>query len=171
LQVTWHNEIVVLNYKPEIQNKMKNKFDIHKGELLFEEECLHIHDRQPAWFKTISMISLIAILLYGVISIVKGLRENDTANLWISVAIISLGIPAMVVQSRISYDNRIEYKYIRKIKIHRNLTDQLLADIILDTGKKRRIILDEEDFGQFGRDHLDELVEAFNGRQLPAVLA
>lgn len=148
---------------------MKDIFIIHKGELIFEEDCLLINDGQPAWFKTISIISLIAILLYGVLIIVKDFRGNDPANLWIGITIICLGIPAMVVQSKISYVNRIEYRHIRKIKIRRNLTDQLFADIILDTGTKRRIMLDREDLGQFGRDHLDELIKAFNDKQLPTV--
>ena len=77
----------------------------------------------------------------------------------------------MIVQSKISYDSKIEYKHIRSIKIRRNLTDQLLADILLNNRKKRRIVLDSEDLGRFGRDHLDKLIEEFNDKQVQTIPA
>jgi hypothetical protein len=47
-----------------------------------------------------------------------------------------------------------------------NLAERLFTDIILHTGRKRRVILDQEDLGRFGRDHLDELVEALSAKKL-----
>jgi len=110
-------------------------------------------------------------MLYGVLVIIKYFRGDDSSDLWIGVTIISLGIPAMIVQSKISYDSKIEYKHIRSIKIRRNLTDQLLADILLNNRKKRRIVLDSEDLGRFGRDHLDKLIEEFNDKQVQTIPA
>ncbi|HNX82799.1 MAG: hypothetical protein KBB24_02145 [Bacteroidales bacterium] len=150
---------------------MSNRFIIHRGELVFEEDCLLIKDGQPAWFRIASIVSLIAIMLYGVLVIIKYFRGDDSSDLWIGVTIISLGIPAMIVQSKISYDSKIEYKHIRSIKIRRNLTDQLLADILLNNRKKRRIVLDSEDLGRFGRDHLDKLIEEFNDKQVQTIPA
>jgi len=150
---------------------MSNRFIIHRGELVFEEDCLLIKDGQPAWFRIASIVSLIAIMLYGVLVITKYFRGDDSSDLWIGVTIISLGIPAMIVQSKISYDSKIEYKHIRSIKIRRNLTDQLLADILLNNRKKRRIVLDSEDLGRFWRDHLDKLIEEFNDKQVQTIPA
>jgi len=84
--------------------------------------------------------------------------------------LVVLGIPAMVVQSKIIYDSRIEFRDIRRIIIKRNLTDQLIADIILQSGKKRRVMPDQQNLGRFESDHLSELVEVFDARKLATII-
>ena len=145
---------------------MKKDFVIHDGELSVEDNYLQINDQQPRWFKIGSQVGLIPAILYGVLIIIKYFRTGDPFDLWPGVAIVVLGIPALIVQSKIIYDSRIDYKDIRRIVIKRNLTDQLTGDIILRTGRKRRVIVDQQDLGRFERDHLGELVEALGAKGL-----
>jgi len=145
---------------------MNNNFITYDGELSIEENYLQINDHQPRWFKFISQVSIISALLYGVLIIIKYFRSGDPFDLWPGIALVVLGIPAWVAGSKIIYDSRIDYKDIRRIVIKRNLAERLFADIILHTGKKRRVILDQEDLGRFGRDHLDDLVEALSAKKL-----
>lgn len=145
---------------------MKKTFQTYSGEISFEDSHLQIHDNQPKWFKTASLVSIIAVILYGIILIIRFFKTNDPFDLWPGLVMVILGIPAVIVQWRITYIDRIAYDDIIRVKIHRNIANHLFADIIIHNGKKRRIVPDKEDLGRFDRDHLDELIEALNNKRL-----
>ena len=138
---------------------MKKDFVIHDGELSIEDNYLQINDHQPRWFRIGSQVGLISAILYGVLIIIKYFSTGDPFDLWPGIVIVVLGIPAMIIQSKISYDSTLDYRDIRRIVVKRNLTEQLIGDIILHSGKKRRVILDQQGLGRFERDHLSELIE------------
>jgi len=149
---------------------MTDNFITYDGEVLIENNHLQINDRQFKWHKPLSIGSLVAIVLYGVLIIIKYFKTGDPFDLWPGIIIIVLGIPALIVQSRIIYDNKINFKDIKRIVVRHNLANHLFADIILHTGKKRRLMLDREDLGQFERNHLDALVEALRKKKLATVV-
>ena len=145
---------------------MKKDFVIHDGELSIEDNYLQINDHQPRWFRVGSQVGLISAILYGVLIIIKYFRTGDPFDLWPGIVIVVLGIPAMIVQSKIIYDSTLDYRDIRRIVIKSNMSGQLIGDVILHSGKKRRVILDQQDLGRFERDHLRELVEALRAKEL-----
>ncbi len=89
---------------------MTNTFVTFDGELSVEETYLQINDHQPRWFKVAIWMSLISALLYGVLIIIKYFSTGDPFDLWPGIALVVLGIPAMVVQTKIIYDSRIEIR-------------------------------------------------------------
>jgi hypothetical protein len=147
---------------------MKKDFVIYNGYLSVKDDYVQIDDHQPRWFKIGSQVSIISAILYGVLIIIKYFRTSDPFDLWPGIAMVAMGMPAMVVQSKIIYDRRIDFRNIRRIIIKRNLTDQLIADIILHNGKKRRVILDQNDLRRFESAHLHELTEVLDANNLAA---
>ncbi|MCB0801189.1 MAG: hypothetical protein KDB91_11855 [Bacteroidales bacterium] len=148
---------------------MKKVFLTYSGEISFEDSHLQIYDNQPKWLKAVSLATIFSAILYGILLIVRFFKTDDPFDLWPGLVMVVLGIAAVIVQWRISYIGRIAYDDIIRVKIHRNIANHLFADIIIRSGKKRRIVLDEDDLGRFGRDHLDELIEALNNRKLKVI--
>ncbi|NLE36348.1 MAG: hypothetical protein GX622_14725 [Bacteroidales bacterium] len=148
---------------------MKKIFQTYSGEISFEENHLQINDNQPKWLKATSLAAIISAVIYGILLIAKFSGTNDPFDFWPGLLMVILGIPAGIVQWRITYIDRIAYDDMRSVKIHRNMANHLFADIKIHTGMKRRIVLDEEDLGRFSRDHLDELLKVFNKKRVPII--
>jgi hypothetical protein len=143
---------------------MKNKFSIYSGDVSFENDYLQINDGHPKWTKLITILGSVCAIIYGLINILEYHSMYHSFKLWMGSALVLLGIPALVTQAKLTYDKKIYFDNIEKIRIKTNLANQLIADLFLQNGKKRRILLDQQNFVKFELSYLNDFVKALNDK-------
>jgi hypothetical protein len=141
---------------------MKTRFIIHNGELSFSDNCIEINDKKSRWTKIFTMFSSICALLYGIIIIIKYFKTNDPFDLWPGLIIVTLGIPSIMFQTKMTFVNKIYFHEIDRVIIKSNMSNSFIADFMVSEGKKRRVILDFADLGRFEKFSLDDFVKTLN---------
>src|SRR5674476_1173896 len=121
---------------------MKTHFIIHKGELSFEDNCIEINDKKSKRTKSFTILSSIFPVLYGILIIIKYFKTNDPFDLWPGLILFTLGIPGLIIQTKMTFINKINFHEIDRVIIKSNFSNSLIADFIISNGKKRRVILD-----------------------------
>ncbi len=145
---------------------MKNSLIIFNGEVSIEDNYININDNHPKWARFIAVSATFCTILYGILIIIKYFKTNDPFDLWPGIIFVTLGIPSLIIQSRISFDNKLYFHDIERVKIKHNLVNHLIADFILSKGRRRRVMLDQEDFIKFEKFHLDDFVRALNNKNI-----
>ncbi|MCJ7446304.1 MAG: hypothetical protein MUO72_01285 [Bacteroidales bacterium] len=145
---------------------MKTHFLIHHGELSIEDNYIQINDNNPKWIKFLAVFGSICAILYGILIIIKYFKTNDPFDLWPGIIIVTLGIPALIVQTRINYDKQLYFNDIERVIIKHNISNYFFADFMLSNGRKRRVMLDQNELGKFEKYFLDDFVKALNDKNL-----
>ena len=145
---------------------MKTQFIIHKGELSFEDNCIEINDKKSKRTKSFTILSSIFPVLYGILIIIKYFKTNDPFDLWPGLILVTLGIPGLIIQTKMTFINKINFHEIDRVIIKSNFSNSLIADFIISNGKKRRVILDFADLGGFEKFSLDDFVKNLSDKNI-----
>ena len=145
---------------------MKTQFIIHKGELSFEDNCIEINDKKSKRTKSFTILSSIFPVLYGILIIIKYFKTNDPFDLWPGLILVTLGIPGLIIQTKMTFINKINFVEIDRVIIKSNFSNSLIADFIISNGKKRRVILDFADLGRFEKFSLDDFVKNLSDKNI-----
>jgi len=145
---------------------MKTQFIIHKGELSFEDNCIEINDKKSKRTKSFTILSSIFPVLYGILIIIKYFKTNDPFDLWPGLILFTLGIPGLIIQTKMTFINKINFHEIDRVIIKSNFSNSLIADFIISNGKKRRVILDFADLGRFEKFSLDDFVKNLSDKNI-----
>ena len=145
---------------------MKTQFIIHKGELSFEDNCIEINDKKSKRTKSFTILSSIFPVLYGILIIIKYFKTNDPFDLWPGLILVTLGIPGLIIQTKMTFINKINFHEIDRVIIKSNFSNSLIADFIISNGKKRRVILDFVDLGRFEKFSLDDFVKNLSDKNI-----
>ena len=145
---------------------MKTHFTIHKGELSFEDNCIEINDKKSKRTKSFTILSSIFPVLYGILIIIKYFKTNDPFDLWPGLILFTLGIPGLIIQTKMTFINKINFHEIDRVIIKSNFSNSLIADFIISNGKKRRVILDFADLGRFEKFSLDDFVKNLSDKNI-----
>ena len=145
---------------------MKTHFIIHKGELSFEDNCIEINDKKSKRTKSFTILSSIFPVLYGILIIIKYFKTNDPFDLWPGLILVILGIPGLIIQTKMTFINKINFVEIDRVIIKSNFSNSLIADFKISNGKKRRVILDFADLGRFEKFSLDDFVKNLSDKNI-----
>jgi hypothetical protein len=145
---------------------MKTHFIIHKGELSFEENHIEINDKKSKRTKSFTVLSSIFPVLYGILIIIKYFKTNDPFDLWPGIILVTLGIPGLIIQTKMTFINKINFLEIDRVIIKSNFSNSLIADFIISNGKKRRAILDFADLSRFEKFSLDDFVKNLSDKNI-----
>jgi predicted nucleic acid-binding Zn ribbon protein len=145
---------------------MKTQFIIHKGELSFEDNCIEINDKKSKRTKSFTILSSIFPVLYGILIIIKYFKTNDPFDLWPGLILVTLGIPGLIIQTKMTFINKINFLEIDRVIIKSNFSNSLIADFMISNGKKRRVILDFADLGRFEKFSLDDFVKNLSDKNI-----
>jgi predicted nucleic acid-binding Zn ribbon protein len=145
---------------------MKTHFIIHKGELSFEDNCIEINDKKSKRTKSFTILSSIFPVLYGILIIIKYFKTNDPFDLWPGLILVTLGIPGLIIQTKMTFINKINFLEIDRVIIKSNFSNSLIADFKISNGKKRRVILDFADLGRFEKFSLDDFVKNLSDKNI-----
>ena len=145
---------------------MKTQFIIHKGELSFEDNCIEINDKKSKRTKSFTILSSIFPVLYGILIIIKYFKTNDPFDLWPGLILVTLGIPGLIIQTKMTFINKINFVEIDRVIIKSNFSNSLIADFKISNGKKRRVILDFADLGRFEKFSLDDFVKNLSDKNI-----
>ena len=138
---------------------MKTHFIIHKGELSFSDNYIEINDKSSKWTKRFTVFNTICAVFYGILLLIKYFKTNDPFDLWRGLIVVTLGIPGLIIQSKITFINKIKYHEIEKVIIKTSISNYFIADFIISDKKKRRVILDYADLSRFKKFSLDDFVK------------
>jgi hypothetical protein len=141
---------------------MKANFKIHKGELSFTDNSIEINDKNSRRTKILTIFNSVCVVFYGIVIIIKYFKTNDPFDLWPGLIIVTLGIPGIIFQTRISFVNKIRYNEIETVIIKYTISNFFVADFMLSNGKKRRVVLDFADIARFGKFSLEDLTKTLN---------
>jgi hypothetical protein len=147
---------------------MKTHFIIHKGELSFEENYIEINDKKSKRTKSFTVLSSIFPVLYGILIIIKYFKTNDPFDLWPGIILVTLGIPGLIIQTKMTFIKKINFLEIDKVIIKSNFSNSLIADFKISNGKKRRVILDFADLSRFEKFSLDDFVKNLSDKNIKA---
>ncbi len=79
--------------------------------------------------------------------------------LWVGLAIIAVGIIALIAGSKVNMDNEIDVRQVEKAVISADFMSYLNLRLYLKNSQKRKVQLDYRDEDRFEKFHLNELVE------------
>ena len=145
---------------------MKNNYSVYEGHLIFGSESVRINDNNPKWIRFINILMPFLAIATGITYLISYSIHYSRFSLWTGLLFILLGIPVFFMQSKISYERNLDYKNIKKVRIKSNLFNLLMADFYLSNGKKRRVILDQDDLCKFENNSLNDFIRTMESKSI-----
>jgi hypothetical protein len=145
---------------------MKTRFIIHNGELFFADSYLEINDKKSKITKSFTILSSICAVFYGILIIIKYFKTNDPFDFWPGLIIVTLGIPGLIIQTKMTFIKKIHFHEIDRVIIKSDISNSFIADFIISNGKKRRVILDFADLGRFKKFFLEDFVKTLTNKNI-----
>ena len=145
---------------------MKNKYSIYSGDLSFESNSMMINDNHPKWIRFINISIPILAIIVGIAYLINFYVHHTSFKLWTGLLFIILGIAGFIFQFKISYDNKLDFRNIKKVRIKNNLFNLLIADFYLSNKRKRRVILDQNELCRFEKKSLNDFVKTLDNNSI-----
>ncbi|HLN20496.1 MAG TPA: hypothetical protein VK213_05365 [Bacteroidales bacterium] len=149
---------------------MVTRFIIYNGTLSIEDGEIRINDGKRLQTRMIVIAVALLMLIMGVFYMLMYISGTDKSSFMLPVLSIGLSLSGLLVfvnQLRTTIRQKISIHEVRRVVILTGRFSYLYADIYLNSGRRRRVMLDLNDTLRFGEDHLDDLRRTFNDKNIP----
>jgi hypothetical protein len=148
--------------------QMKTEFVIYKGEIKFLENQIKIRDNIFKWQKIIGKVYSAIYIGAGVYLFIRHFVAEQNWALWVGLALIVIGIIALIGDSKVSMENALNVQQVEKAVISPDFMSYLNLTLYLKNSQKRKIQLDYRDEDRFEKFHLNELIETLRSYSINA---
>jgi len=138
---------------------MKTEFVIYKGEIKFLDNQIKIRDGIFKWQKKMTTAYSATYIAAGVYLVIRYFVTDQNWALWVGLAIITIGVIALIGGSKVNMDNELDAGQVEKAVISEDFMSYLNLTLYLKNSQKRKVQLDYRDEDRFEKFHLNELIE------------
>ncbi len=149
---------------------MKTDYVIFDGELILEDDHIQIKDKNFRWMKSLMILSQVSIIFLGLIWVNDNFKMYDDYRFLLGLFFLIGGIFGLLKSNKNTFVKQLFYYQIEKVEIKHTWQNLLIADFKVTNGRKRRVLLDRDDFGRFEKFFLDDLVNALKDKHIDTEL-
>ena len=139
--------------------QVKTEFVIYKGEIKFQDNKIIIRDDILKWHRFLAVAYPVVYIIFGAYMVIRNLVTHQNWTLLLGLAIIAIGVIALILNSKVSLDNELDVSKVNRAVISKDFASYLNLRLYLKDSRKRKVQLDYRDEDRFEKLYLNELIE------------